>query len=526
MPKALKKILLVLIGACLIGIGGYLFFGEEVEFFIQNSKWFETRQSAKSDKAVLTIGYSLPPNSLDPTEFNLVSRRYVVDIYEGLIKSNRNLKNEAGLAVSWGVVRDNIWEFRLRPNVFFHNGKALNADDVVYSINYAQTAVKSELRNLLIGIKTVKAVSNDKVLIETIDPDPLLLTKLSSVFIFPKDYNDFTEPVGTGPYKFIKQSKDELSMERFDDYWGKKPSYKNVFIKTIVDRKQRISALDEGAVDILADVPPNVACSFTSYSSFKGCNKINNDNYAVKSIPSLEVSFIMFNPKNEVLKDMKIRKALTNIFEYVIFEDMAFGFAVPASQFVSNGVFGYNPDIKKRDYDISTAKELINKLFRSSFERPTIIFDYPDVLQPIGSYVRDQFSDVGIDIVLNPLQPALLESKIKLGESEMYFFGWKSEQGDAADFLFSVVHSKGGNGYGVFNGINYRNVEVDDALDSSRSMMDPEKRLKLLQKVMKQIIEEDVVGVPLFESETIFAFHKDIVFDPRIDGYILASEIK
>lgn len=526
MTKLLKIILLSVLAVGLLSIGVYLFFGNKIIFYLENSNIY-SHGSANEDKAMLSIGYLLGTDTFDPTSFNVASRQYVVDIYEGLVRTDKDLNIQTGLAISWGVVRDNIWEFRLRPNVMFHDGRKMTADDVVYSIELAQTSGKSELSNLISNIKSVKALSEEKIQIETSNPDPLLLNKLAAVFIVPDQYNDFDNPVGTGPYKLIGHRKDQISLERFDQYWSVKPVYKNVDLKVIPGRKERVDALEKGDIDILGNVPPNVACSLTKeYAKVQGCSSLSSTNIQIKTIPSLEVSFLMLNMKNLLLKDVEIRSAMKQVFDYSVFKDLAFGFTVRANQFVSNGVFGYNPEISDVEYDLEDAKKVFEKKLSKTFDRPLLTFDYPIGLEPIGIYLRDQLREVGVDVVLNAITPAELESKVKSGKSDMYFFGWKSELGDSADFLYSVAHSKDDNGNGIFNGIGYNNQKVDELTSESRGTMDPAKRIRYLQDAMKIIVDDDVIGIPLFESEIIYAFKNSIEFTPRIDGYIVAAEIK
>lgn len=527
MGKLIKTIVLAILGIGLLGIGVYLFFGNRIEFYIQNTEWYAGRSAAREDREILKIGYSLEPGDLNPVIFNMATRQFMVDIYEGLVKTDKDLNIQTGLAISWGVTRDNIWEFRLRPDVKFHNGLNMTADDVVYSLNMAKNSQESEFKNLLVSIVSVKALSNDKVQIETNGPDPLLLNKLALVFVVPDKFNDFSMPVGTGAYQIMgKRSNGVISLKRFDDYWGKKPVFKTVDLKIIEDRKERISALESGDIDILVNVPPNVACSLTdNYAKKQGCTALKSKNVQIKTVPSLEVSFIMFNMKNAILDSLKVREALVKVFDYDTFNDLAFGFTVNANQFISNGVFGYNPEIENVTYDLEAAKIETGAIIGGGFERPLIVFDYPVGLDPIGFYVRDQLLELGIDVSLNALTPESLESKIKSGKSDMYFFGWKSELGDSSDFLNSVAHTKDDKGRGLYNGLNYSNSKVDELLEKSGEVMDPAKRIKPLQDVMDIIVTQDVIGVPLFESEKIFAFKNNIVFEPRIDGYVIASEI-
>ncbi|HRY91353.1 MAG TPA: hypothetical protein P5229_03365, partial [Candidatus Gracilibacteria bacterium] len=99
--------------------------------------------------------------------------------------------------------------------------------------------------------------------------------------------------------------------------------------------------------------------------------------------------------------------------------------------------------------------------------------------------------------------------------------------GDAGDFLDSIAHTRDlSKGYGLFNGGNYSNVKVDKLIEKSRQNFDVKSRQKDLQEAMRIIAEEDIMAVPLYESDTIFAYRKSIKFEPRIDGYLHGDEIE
>src|SRR5262245_10366291 len=76
--------------------------------------------------------------SMDPYAFyTTVNSEFLRHIYEPLVRLDRNLKFEPGLAISWERIEPTIWRFRLRPNVKFHNGNPFSADDVVASLKRA-----------------------------------------------------------------------------------------------------------------------------------------------------------------------------------------------------------------------------------------------------------------------------------------------------------------------------------------------------------------------------------------------------
>jgi peptide/nickel transport system substrate-binding protein len=514
--------------AVLAMVGYMLFSGGQISF-LGNSINPNGGHSAAMSRDELKIAYAYMPKSLEPTLFDSVTRSYLADIYEGLVKTDRNLIVQPAVAVSWGLVDPTTWEFRLRDGIKFHNGRFVTVDDVIASIERARNFEGSELKSLLNNIDSVSANGSDRVRIKTKAPDPLLLNKLAVTFIFPAAMSDFEKPVGTGPYRYVTADQSKMILNAFDGYWSEKPAFKQVDLMLISDRNDRVSALEKNEVQLLANLPPSVACSKTDkYKSAEGCTTLKNPDISIKSIPSLEVSFLAFNRKVPLFEKQEVRDAIIQALDPQTFVDLAYGFARPVGQYVSNGVFGFSPDVKKLPFDITAAKAVLKKITNAdTFTQLTIDFDYPGSLQAIGQYVQQQLEELGIVVNLNPLSDEALLEKIKAGTSELYFLGWRSELGDSLDFLQAVAHSKDiKTGYGLYNGANYMNKNVDQLIEKAQSDLNTNSRLKTLQDAMKIISQDDVYGVPMYESETIFAYSNDITFEPRVDGYIHASEIK
>lgn len=518
--KIVKNLLFVGIVAALFLLGGYLFFADELGLNFGNGG-DNGHAASRGPDEVLTIGYTFEPASLEPTNFDPVTRSHLVDIYQGLVLTDRNLEVKPGLAVSWGLVDPVTWEFRLRPDVSFHNGQPLTATDVIYSLDRAVFYEDSHLKDILSTVQSIELVSSDRIRITTNAPDPLLLHKLAVVYIFPDGMLNFDYPIGTGPYKFVAWEDGRLDLQRNDEYWGDQPAFARVELIAEPNRRERLRALEEGEIRLLANLPPSAGCSLIDgFHDAEGCAAIQSGDIEITSVPSLEVSFLVFNFDHELFGIRSVREAIAHAFDPQVFVDIAFGFAKPAGQFVSSGVFGFDPSIPVRSYNINAAKKEMNDILGTSFERTVVTFDYPATLQPIGEYVQLQLGQLDIDVNLNPLSDIELQQKIMNGESDFYFLGWRSELGDASDFLAGVAHSQG-----IFNGGGYMNTDVDDLIEKSRENLDEEERLAQMQEAMRTIVTDDILGIPLFESETIFAFQKDIHFIPRVDGYVFASDV-
>ena len=89
------------------------------------------------------------------------------------------------------------------------------------------------------------------------------------------------------------------------------------------------------------------------------------------------------------------------------------------------------------------------------------------------------------------------------------------------DFYSSAVSSGA-----TYNGGNYSNEILNQKINESLSIFEPDKRLEILKEIMTVLVDEDIYGVPLFESRMVYAISDDVSFEPRIDGYVLAKEVK
>ena len=280
-------ILMGLAVLALVGLGVYLFFGEQILYYLQTeTEYINGHAAVREETEELVIGYAFPHDIFDPTFLDPANRDHLIDMYEGLVKTDRNLNIDPGLAVSWGLVDPLTWEFKIRKGVKFHDGRALTTDDVIASINRATDFEESQLRNLLNSIDDVYAVDEERLRIVTNAPDPLMLQKLAVTLIHPEDFDSLLYPPGTGPYKFVSSDKEGLRIEAFKDYWGAPPVFKKAYLRVIPDRRERIAALENNEIQFVVNFPPNVGCSlFEGYKNIEGCRKVSNPDLIAKSIP-------------------------------------------------------------------------------------------------------------------------------------------------------------------------------------------------------------------------------------------------
>ena len=491
-------------------VSAQLFFEKETENFLVSAKEvvFPSGDLDLEKLKDLRVVYPADPLSLEPTLADPIARQRLDNIYETLVKFDRDLNIKPALALSWGMLDDYTWEFKLRPKVKFHDGSDLDLLDVLTSYDRAMNYEKSELIGVLSTVDIIKAIDEDVFIIKTFDPDPLLLQRLTTVRIFPDEFKDYDviPSVGTASYKFVSWGNDSfMELSRFDDYWGKESKFENVKIYSSVDKNERVRMFIEDEVDLLVFVP------------FDAAQFLEENDFQMSQIPSLEVQFLTFNFESKYFKDLDNRKAFSFALNQNDLIDMVGGFARRVNQFVSNGVFGYSPVIADHEYNTKLAKKIVKE---TEFEGKTIQFHLPIGLDVLGDFVRESLAEIGVNVVVSNLEINDLLKSMEKGTADLYFFGFKSELADSSDFLNLLAKTEG-----VYNYSRYSNDEVDRLINSSLTNIDERKRIIDLQKAMKIIVEDDFLGVPLFEYETIFAFNDKLGLEPRIDGLIYFDDL-
>jgi len=444
----------------------------------------------------LRIVTNTATNDLSEYSINLNTLLRTANIFEGLIAFDKNLRIVPALAVSWGNIDPITWEFKLRKEVLFHDGSSFNASSVINSFNTALKLGGSQAKGMLDTIKEIKVIDDYTIQVITKKSDPLILSKLTKFFI------SLPDRVGTGPYKIREWVKGQrLSLIASSDYWGRLPTYRNVDYLVVQNKEQRQSDFKDGLTDILVAVPKEQALELPKEQ--------------VKTSYSLEVNFLMFKLNDPILADRSIRESIQTVFDPVKIEDIGNNFVRQVSQFVAPGVFGYNPNISAFKF---TEEGRAKNVFGA--QRKKISLDFLSTYRTLTEYLVRQLGDAGFIVEANAVEPDALLEKIKKNESQMFVIGWQAENGDAGDFLDAFIHSKG-----EFNNGRYTNVVVDALIEKSRQELDPSKRLQTLQKIM-ELVDKDLIGIPLFESSRLYAVKKGVVWEPRLDGLVLATDVK
>ena len=268
---------------------------------------------------------------------------------------------EPALALSWENTTATTWVFRLRPEVWFHNGEPFTAGAVVATIELllsdtgAGFYVAAEMQN----VTAVRAIDDLTVEFRTTRPDPILPSRLSIVYIVePKALEKgglvglADHPVGTGPFQLTDwgHSARRTTFHAFAESW-RKPQVERLEMIWLPDAAARLQALLAGHLDIMEGFSPDDADALTDRP------------YRHHSQPAPQVMSLAFrNVRDDEtpLKDKRVRQALNYaVNRQQIAQVIGHGHVEAASQGTVPAVVGHNPHLEPYPYDPAKARALL-----------------------------------------------------------------------------------------------------------------------------------------------------------------------
>lgn len=453
-------------------------------------------------KDTLTVGIPWDPPTLDPHASSTTpSVNNLTPVYETLVMYDENLEIVPVLAESWKQIDDLNWEFKLRKGVKFHNGEEMKASDVVFSMVRATGPKGANVSYIMRAIDSAntKAVDDYTVVIATHEPfTPLIryLPYIGAVIVSEKEFTADDEkaalnPVGTGPFKFVSWTKnDRCVYERFDDYWGDKPAYKNLVIRTIVEANSRVIELESGNIDIAYAIPAKDVPRLES-----------NPNTKIERNDSTLFEYIGMNTEKEPFNNLEFRKAIDlAIDEEAVMEAVYMGNARYTPTSVTPNMPYFDDSDVKPNYDPEEAKAILKKLGipEGTTYRFTIYDDQFKI--DAATVIQSMLNAVGLNIEIQVLEQATFWTTVESGDSEMFISAWGAVGFPEPDNnLFGPFHSKQ-----IPNGniCRWRNAEFDKVMDESRATPDGPERGELIKEAQK-ILRAEVPALTYSNVEQI-----------------------
>lgn len=482
-------------------------------------------------------------SAMDPdTRQETVQLSFLSNIYEPLVRRNKDLGLEPALATSWEQISPTVWRFHLRPNVKWQDGSPFTADDVVFSLKRIQSQ-NSLMRAPMSPVKEARKIDDLTVELETVQPDPILLQEQTNFLIMSKAWcetHNATEPVviggkddnyavhnamGTGPYKLVSREPDRRTVvEKNPGWWDKLPgNLDHVEFDVIASAPTRVAALLSGDVDMIYSVPPQ---DMQRISHTPGLHLIQN--------PELRTIFLGLDMwRDELLtsdvkgknplKDLRVRQAFAlAIDEPTIVQKVMLGLGHPTWEMWGPGVNGYDAKLDVRPkVDVAKAKELMKEAgypdgFRIGFDCPN---DRYVMDEQICTAITSMLARIGVKVDLDAQTKAKFFAKIQgpKFDTDFYLLGWTPATYDAHNVLYSLLETRG-NGQGELNYGGYSNPVLDGLADKIGVETDQAKRNGMIGQAI-EILQHDLPVIPLHQQVIVWAAKDNVTLSQLADNY-------
>ncbi len=443
------------------------------------------------------------------------SALYIVEIFSGLVRLDRDLAIQPDLAESWDISPDGkVYTFTLNKSATFQDGRPVTAEDVKFSFERAlspgtASVVAENFMRDIVGARDVSRgratelaglkVVNDSTVQITLDAAKTsFLYKMTYPATFVVDSRQITanpkrwslKPNGTGPYK-LKEWKlgERIVLEAYAKHHLGAPTLQTVRYE--LSGGSALVAYEDGDIDITGVGLDDLARVQEPGSDL-------NDEYVQTSRQSID--YIGFNVNVPPFDDVNVRQAFALSVDRAKIAEVILENAVPiASGVIPSGVPGYTTTDKTYPYDPARAKALLAQS-KYANNMPEITLAESGAGATVGptteAIVQFWKDNLGVDVKIEQAESGTFFSDIDEGRYQMFHLGWIMDYPDPDNVLDQLFHSTSRQ-----NSTRYSNPDMDAKIEAARIEPDTEKRLALFAEIEKIIID-DAVWVPLFFDTT------------------------
>ena len=452
---------------------------------------------------------------------------------------------EAGLAVSWEVSDDGRqWDFVLREGVLFHDGTPFDAEAAVFSfqrqldVNHAYHLADSSgldfgWRAVYQNIVSVEATGRYTLRIRierkfapfaaNLAMFPVAIVSPSAVKEWGEEY--YRHPVGTGPFAFSEWSGERIVLERWKKYWGPSPKLGRLIFKSIADARQRLVALESGAVDVAYSILPDEQQFVTLHPELR-----------LYRAPANNVSYLAMNTQKPPFDDVRLRRAIDRAINREPIVKLAFqGMAIPAAGALPPTQWGYSPKSFDYDYDQPRARAEVEALMLEGVLTPETVISFyvPTTPRPylpdpsmVARIIKSNLEAIGLNVELVEQDFSSHLASLRRGKHDISLMGWVGDNGDPDNYLY-VLFDQDNAKLGSARNLSFlKDARLHELLLEAQKGNSRVDRVEIYRKA------QDRIGllapwVPLVHSEIAVVARADvqgIVISPS--GQVLFEQVE
>jgi len=463
--------------------------------------------SSRDPQTVVFLIESSPAN-LDPRiGTDAQSQRIDALLFDGLVDHDASFQFTPALAVSWEQPDPTTFVFHLRNGVQFHDGRALTARDVVWTLNsILKGTVISPRAAAYASVQSVEARDPLTVVFHLKHPDNFLLRNLSTgaIGIVPDGSGRefWRHPVGTGPFQFVSlQIDQDVVIERNLRSWSVVPKLERVRFAVVPDAITASLELEKGSGDVAVN----------SLSTDMLASLSSRPDLQIEETGGTEIQYLAFNVRDPLLSDVRVRQAIAcSIDRDLIIRTLLRGHAIPSVSLLPSNHWAWSGNVPKYSFDPSRAEQLLDASGHTRGKNGirfhlAMKTSNDEGTRLLAAVLQQQLAQVGIALDLRSYEFATFYSDVTRGAFQMYSLRWigGNEQPDIFSYAFLTANfsPKGAN-----RG-HYSNPQLDAILGDATENTDPGRRRTDYAEA-QQILARDLPAFNLWYLNTVVVHNR------------------
>jgi peptide/nickel transport system substrate-binding protein len=393
-----------------------------------------------------------------------------------------------------------VHTFKLRDDAFFHHGRKMTADDIIWTYNRIMDGTKaypgarfvrmikgaSEVEKgqakEISGLKKVDDFTLQMALTERVNPGFYFFTATTSIYPADEGGKDsfVQKPIGLGPFKFGEHVPgSRITLEKWDKFYKTGKPYADKFV---------VSIMSEAAARDVAFRNKEVDTSVLGPAQYVAYLADPNLKGTVVEVPEVFTRHMGMNPSFKPFSDKRVRQAINHAIDaQLIIDKLVKGKAYRATSWLPITSPVYDKALKPYAFDPAKAKQLLTEAgYPNGFEFEWTTSANESWGLPIVEAVIPMLDRVGIKVKVKQIETAVLAETARKGEFQAFIYSMAT--GPDPQAALKCFHSATPQSACNYN--SFKNADFDKLLDQAGQAEDPAKRDELLKKANALLLEE------------------------------------
>ena len=357
------------------------------------------------------------------------------------------------------------WTIRLRPDVRFHDGRRLTAQDVAFSIAFMgdwETSPRHAAQWADVDHASMAAIDDLTLELPMLRPRADFVDASLALYapVMPDGIEDWTLPNGSGPFRVAaNDGADGVELTRNDDWWGEPASLDRVVTVPITDPQARINALKSGEIDFAYQLTPSIGLA----------EQENPDIVLQRTTAGGAAMCFTMNISLSPFDDPRVREAMRlAIDRQAMVNGVLLGQGEVGNDLVGLGMTGYHDGLPQRTRDLARATELFSAAGISELD--LVASEVAPGLLASAELLAQHLSEAGVSL------------RIEEVPADAFFGDFAARLSTPLQTLYFINHPPAvhlprfvGSGAG-YNPTAFVAPDFDEALSASQSAVDDVER--------------------------------------------------